>query len=306
MQQNETLKSGFDSPPPEKNYRDSLPVPLSALKLDLPFELPEGEPPVGSASRRERPVRHPRLVTTDAATAGLTLPLKARLWLLFGGFLLLFLVSSALAGLVFFELVNTEQHAGALQLRADRGHHLQMGFLGQQGAINRLMVTAQTENYEQLNSFEFNLYSVTFDNNLFLLRQADSSGDIAPFLDDIGSRQLKLYSLYWSIFLELKAQNLARARAIWQESELWTQDLSARLFSLNEKLTAAADTARLELAEIQKRGLLTLSLIGGISAILLALLIWLARRFVFGPMGRLNVKLGQLLYGQTADRKSVV
>ncbi len=316
--QNETAKSNFETDSSVNSLLAevsetgelSLVVPLSAARLDLPFDYDDGEEVASvvasteeiSGAKNTRVGKSSKLETTDQATAGLTLPLRAKLLLVFGGIAVLFVISFASAAFLLFGLVGQGKSSINQQLRSDRVHQMQMAFLGEQGAINRLILQSQSieSNRTDLSDFEYQLYNITFENNLFLLRQEPDIYPLIPILDDLEQRHFAVATKFQQTIRDLKSGAEDKAVKRWQETEVLYQDLIARLINFAEYQNKIADASRSSLERDQNQVLIGIGLIIGSTLLMLVFLIWLANRFVVGPMGRLNVKLGHLLYSQTA------
>ncbi|HEX2913376.1 MAG TPA: HAMP domain-containing sensor histidine kinase [Chloroflexia bacterium] len=304
-----------DQKPDPVSGLDRLNVPLSGVKLDIPFSPVNSQTNQSSApaepAKTERSNWGGRIVTTDQATARLTLPLRAKLWLVFGGFALLFIVAFTLAGLLFFRLTEQQQTTVALQTRLDQVHQLQMSVAGEKGAISQLIALSRRndEQGDPVSDFEFLYYRITFDNNLYLLRQDPARSEIDALLLDLEWRHNNLVSNYNQIITDLKENKTFLVYQHWQESSSLIEDLTARSQFFAQEQTQRVAAARTSLENLQFETMLDLGIIAVVGALLLILLIWLANRFVISPMGRLNIKLGQLLYGQTAritDRLNVL
>ncbi len=324
--QTETVGESSPAETPE-TWDEVLAVPLSAVKLDIPFDeadfdfdFNEAENEATTAAEQSsemssysrsfkgnEPIRvgrankAGRIESTDQVTARLTLPLRAKLLLVFGGFALLFLVTFGLAGWLFFGLITENQAAVNQHLRLDRTHQLQTAFASEQAAITRQILRAQDErsNNYLVSDFEFLYYHITFENNLFLLRHEPDNQNILFQLNDLEQRYDNVSSTYTQILEDLKAGALTQAARHWQEKARSIEDLTARLAIFGEQQTWIAVQSKEAMEQKHNASLIALGLIAGCGAVLLVLLIWLANRFVIAPMGKLNVKLGQLLYGQT-------
>lgn len=249
------------------------------------------------------PLAKPRRIeTTDQATAGLTLPLRTKLWLVFGGFAALFILAFGLAVWLLVLLISQSDLTLNRQVRLDRIHQIQLAFAGEQAAIGRLLVAnpAGERSESAVNDFEFTLYQITFDNNLVLLKRDPARAEIATVLLDLEQRHANLTANFLQMLEEMRSGDLSRATRQWADNSLLLQDLTARLTVFAEEQTQLSEAAQAELNRQQTASLIGLGLICGIGGLLLFTLIWLANRYVIGPMGRLNIKLGHLLYGQTA------
>jgi signal transduction histidine kinase len=285
--------SGKDKP--------TLPVPLSAVRLDIPFDEAETvkQPELAENIEVKSSPKAAKVVSTDQATAGLTLPLKLKLWLIFGGFMTLFGVVGVTVGLIFWRLATINQATVDQQVRADRTHQLHVAFVGQQGAVQRLLLQKQMNLDKPLNSFEFAYYSITFENNIFLIKQEPNLFPISLILKDIQERHFNLLNKFSLLLDDLEAKAVDRAMTRWAENEPYVEDLTARLISFAERETQLAEQQKRILEQGQTESLIWLVVTASAGVSLLGMLIWLANRSVIIPMGRLNVKLGQLLYSQT-------
>ena len=236
-------------------WDEVLAVPLSAVKLDIPFDQAdfnqneaENEATTAAQASSEmssysrsfkaneplrvgRANKAGRIESTDQVTARLTLPLRAKLLLVFGGFVLLFLVTFGLAGGLFFGLITENQVAVNQHLRLDRTHQLQTAFASEQAAITRQILKAQDErsNNYVVSDFEFLYYHITFENNLFLLRHEPDNQSILAQLNDLEQRYDNVSSTYTQILEDLKAGALSQAARHWQEKARPVEDLTARL-----------------------------------------------------------------------------
>lgn len=301
-------------PETQTELEDSLNVPLAEAKLDIPFDQTIGDeaeieqPTFSNLSKNFRGNRVGRLgkagqiESTDQVTAGLTVPLRTRLWLVFGGFVALFLFIFGLAGWLVLGLTTQNQTAVNQHLRLDRIHQLQLAFGNEQAAIERLQLKAQNEGVigKAVNDFEFTYYHLTFENNLYLLRHEPDNQTLLPVLADLERRYDNVTAIYTEILEDLKAGAVVPAARRWQDSAPLNEDLTARFTELAEHNSLLAMSSKTSMEQKHSETFLGLGLIAGFGGLLLVLLIWLANRFVIDPMGRLNVKLGQLLYGQTA------
>jgi signal transduction histidine kinase len=301
MKINRTMKSELDLDKrhgsPEGKDMVGLPVPLSAVKLDTPFV--SGEKRNQSEEVVQNSPKVGKVVSTDQATAGLTLPLKLKLWLVFGGFVALFIVLALTVTWIFGRLASTNQATVDQQIRADRASQLQMAFLGEQGAVNRLLMQAQTTRTKPFNSFEFSYYNITFENNLFLIKQEPNFYPIHLIIKDLETRHFNLLNKFNLLIADLQANTFERATLRWNENEPYIEDLTARLIEFAQIQAQLAEQQNRTLSQVQTESLIWLISTASGGVILLGFLIWLANRSVIIPMGRLNVKLGQLLYSQT-------
>jgi signal transduction histidine kinase len=278
-----------------------LPVPLSAVKLDIPFNEAETlkQPEQSENKVVITPPKTGKVVSTDQATAGLTLPLKLKLWLVFGGFMALFVILALTVGWLFWRLSGVNQATVDQQIRAERTQQLHKAFAGEQSAIQRLLLQGQFDVNKPVSSFEFAYYSITFENNLFLIKQEPNQLPISLIIKDLEERHFNLLNKFSLLIADLQAKTLERALSRWAENEPFVEDLTARLISFSEDQNRLAEQQKRTLEQVQTESLIWLIILASIGGILLAVLIWLANRSVIIPMGRLNVKLGQLLYSQT-------
>jgi signal transduction histidine kinase len=242
-----------------------------------------------------------RIETTDQATAKLTLPLKYKLSLVFGGFAMLFILSAGLLSWLIFRADTQSEQAILYQVRLQRITQLQFAFAGEQAAIGRLLAYNLTDekSRNEINDFELQLYQITFENNLALLRRDPPAKEIGEILLDLGLRHTNLNANFVEIIAELKLGNNAKAKRQWEDNAPLIQDLTARLTTFAEQQGYLAEFTGAATAQNQVANIVWVALIISSEALLLIILIWLANRNVIAPLDRLNIKLGQLLYGQT-------
>jgi signal transduction histidine kinase len=253
--------------------------------FELPTALPESEPKEIA----------PAPVSTDVATAGLTLPLKIKLLFIFGGIVILFLAIVGVTGWTFWRLTDQSNRVTTDVTRLEQLQQLRMSWLGEQMAVSRgLAPDASGATFD----FERSYYRITFDNSLFLLNKQPDY--LRLFLQDIETRHLLLVSDFYVIAQSINEGNPSRALVLWKDAQPRITDLTARITDLAEVQTRRVEAAKIELDVLQGQVWWIFGIMAGGGSIILILLIWLANRTVIIPMGRLNVKLGQLLYGQTA------
>lgn len=272
-----------------------LPVPLPPTGLDIPFEQAKTVPKVTSAEPDEpRPAFKS---ATDQATAGLTWPLRVKLLVVFGGISLLFVVAFGSAGWIFGRLTSLSDRAVTEQVRLERMRQMQTAWAGEQAAVGRVLL--KSTDVRPASDFEFKVYHITFENNLFLLSQKPIEPGLKSILLDLEQRHSVLAAIFNLTLSDWQSGVNKQANQRWEDNAGLVEDLTARVATLAEEQNSIVQASQSALARGQSESQWQLGAIAGSGAVLLALLIWLANHFVIAPMGKLNVKLGQLLYSQT-------
>lgn len=236
----------------------------------------------------------PEVDNTDQATAGLTLPLRAKLLVVFGGFAILFLVVFGLGGWNYWRLTEQTSLTTANQQRLEQIQQLRMAWVGEQGAIARALIA---ESAQVTSKFELAYYRVIFDNNIFLLTKPGSPW--WAILADIETRHSLLVAEFNLIGVEIASARPEAARQRWEDSAARVADLTARLTEVVDGQSRVVDSNLVVLQALQDESWLGFGIACGIGLLAFIILVLIANSSVIGPMGRLNVKLGHLLYGQT-------
>lgn len=248
-----------------------------------------------SAKSEALPAEVGKETTTDQATAGLTLPLRAKLLVVFGGFAILFLVIFGLGGWNFWRLNEQTNLTTANQQRLEQIQQLRLAWNGEQNAISHALIPG----LEAVSAdFERSYYRVVFENNMFLLNKPGN--DWKLILNDLETRHILL-----TAELNLMAEDIVNGKRDaalkrWQESSPRITDLTARLTELAEAQSRIVESNVRVLDALEDDTWLGFCIASGVGLLAFILLVALANKGVIAPMGRLNVKLGQLLYGQTA------